>query len=168
MKNLVFLLLLIASVSVCAQNEVTFSSEIKTLLLYKINAYRKQHRVAPLVLEEGIQKAAQNQCDYLFSVGKLSHTQPNKPYKTNRDRIVVFSKKSFMCYGENCLMTHGDFVSTNPKTHENIAEEMFQIWRKSPPHNANLLLKRFTHADFGFRYNPETEEIYCVIDFGGN
>jgi uncharacterized protein YkwD len=150
-----------------AQVESAVSVEIKNQLLEKINTYRKQHRLAPLALEDGLQCAAQNQCDYLFSIGKLSHTQPNKKYRTTQDRIRVFSRFYFQSFGENCLSTFGDFTSSDPTIQAALVEEMFQLWRKSKPHNANLLYKNFTHADFAFRFNPATEEIFCVMDFGG-
>ncbi|MFA7274288.1 MAG: CAP domain-containing protein [Crocinitomicaceae bacterium] len=167
MKVLFFLFLSLVGSAGAQAKEDSASVELKNQLLEKINVYRKQHRLAPLVLENGLQRAAQNQCDYLFSIGKLSHTQPNKKYRTTQDRIRAFSRYYFTYFGENCLSVYADFMSHDAKTQTALVEEMFQLWRKSKPHNANLLYKNFTHADFAFRFNPETEEIFCVMDFGG-
>jgi uncharacterized protein YkwD len=166
MKFFLFLILafFFSSLTVNQDNSKAIS-HIQDALLKKVNDYRIKKRLSILTIENGLQISAQNQCDYLFKIGKLSHEQPDKKLRTTRDRIKVFSEKSYMSYGENCLKTYGDISAINI---EAIAEDMFQLWRTSKPHNANLLNQSFTNTGFGFRTNAETEEIYCVMDYGGN
>jgi uncharacterized protein YkwD len=149
-------------------NYVSSTDQIQLVLLGKINDYRLKKKLVALQLEEGLAKSAENQCSYLLKIGKLSHSQPKKGYRTTKDRILVFSTKTYMSYGENCLKTYADLRNLTPKKTEVIAEEMFELWRTSKPHNDNLLNRRFTHAGFGFQTKTKTGEIYCVLDFGGD
>jgi uncharacterized protein YkwD len=142
--------------------------KVQTVLAQKINDYRVKKRKPELLLEEGLQKSAQNQSDYLLKIGRLTHNQSDKNLRTTKDRIKYFSSISYFSYGENCLKTYGDLRNLQTSDVERIAEEMFQLWRTSKPHNENLLNSMFTHVGYGFCSNPKTQEIYCVMDFGGN
>lgn len=150
------------------KNEDASTEAIQVVLLKKINDYRLKNHKKTLILEDGLSNSAQNQCDYLFKIGKLSHEQPDKKYRTTKDRIKFFSTKTFLSFGENCLKTYANLSENQTSKVGKIAEDMFQLWRTSKPHNENLLNQRFTHTGFGFHTNSSTEEIYCVMDYGGN
>lgn len=169
MRLYFYLIAAILQCQYCLSKEDTTSFfQIETALLKRINEYRTSNKIGQLYLDPGLQKSAQNQCDYLFKLGKLTHEQTDKKLKTTKQRIQFFALRTYSIFGENCLSTYTDLTNLSTKLINQIAGELFELWRKSKPHNENLLTQRFTNTGFGFCMNPETGKLYCVMNFGGN
>ena len=153
---------------VSSQSETVSIIQIEKLLHKKINDYRKNGKLPAYVLDEGLKLSAQNHCDYIFSIQKLTHKQPTGQFQNTVDRIRYFSKRTYMSYGQNCLQAYYVLPTSNSKEIEEIAENMFEMWRNSKMHDNNLMHQNFTHTGFGMRYNSDTHQLYCVMDFGGD
>ncbi|GEM_PF-2424308 len=124
---LLFVFLLASKPLIYSQSETFSIDKIKILLHKKINNYREIDDLSPYFKDEGLEKSAQNQCNYIFNIQKLTHKQPDSRFQTTVDRIRYFSKKEYMNYGENCLKTYVQLSAINSQQVEEITEHMFQM-----------------------------------------
>ena len=119
---------------------VGFTQSINTLLFQKINNYRTENNLNPLVLSEDAKLLNSQQLDYMVetSTVPLDHTQKlktsyPKTFNTFNDRVNYVYNYNFVYLGENL---YGGVYEGSP---EQVAETIFRSWVNSPSHNKLML-----------------------------
>lgn len=115
----------ILNFSLAFSKDQGFEKEILKL----VNVERKKVGLAPLTLEENLNKIAQTKVKLVIKEGKLNHLAGG--YKTFGD-FIKDNKISYLIAGEN--------LATKTKT----SEETMKLWMSSKGHRANILNPKFT------------------------
>lgn len=164
MRLLLCILLLLLSIGTPAQLRESERSELNDLLTQKINALRIAQQLAPLVTDSSLMQAAVFHSTYMTRYGKLSHNQSSRKTKTPKNRVDRFSDE-FEMVGENILLVQEKKKRLKPELIEQLAEEMFQMWKSSPGHYANMIHPDFEYGGLGFsRHKNGT--LYVTQVFG--
>ncbi len=108
-----------------------------TELLGLINAYRATKKLSPLEINTVLTKLATDHSKDMASHKKLNHNS------TNGDTFAKRMEKS----GLKSTYSVENIAMTSSATY---AKQMFELWKKSPPHNANMLNNKINSAGFGF------------------
>lgn len=137
---------------------------IKTQLLKKINQLRKSKGAAPLKFDEKLSKPAEVQSFYMSKNNKLTHGQANPRFNTPAKRIKHFSPLLFDIFGENVLLSKKVRFPLSSAACIRIANEMFEAWKNSPGHYANMIDKEFDSTNFAFALNADNQ-IYATNVF---
>ncbi|MCF6221718.1 MAG: CAP domain-containing protein [Robiginitomaculum sp.] len=106
-----------------------------------LNAYRRTHGLAPVVLSEKLSKASQVHAEDLARHGNISHTGSDGSGHGDR---VQRQGYYFSIAAEN--------VATGQKSWERV----FKAWQDSPGHNENLLRDDVTEFGIALVYEPKT------------
>lgn len=119
---------------------IGFSQSINTLLVQKINKYRIQNHLKPLVVSDSAKILNDQQLNYMVETSTipLDHTQKlktsyPKTFNTFNDRVNYVYKYNFVYLGENL---YGGVYEGTP---EQVAETIFRAWVNSPLHNKLML-----------------------------
>ncbi len=112
------------------------------LILQKINEARKVNGKKPLIYNDKLAQAAQNQVSIMAEMGILSHELNGKL----RERVTRVGYRGAV--GEN--------VAGGQRT----LEQAIEGWLESRAHRATLLSEKFT--EFGLAYSPATKGIYST------
>ncbi len=153
---------------------IGFSQSINTLLVQKINKYRIQNHLKPLVVSDNAKILNDQQLNYMVETSTipLDHTQKlktsyPKTFNTFNDRVNYVYKYNFVYLGENL---YGGVYEGTP---EQVAETIFRAWVNSPLHN-KLMLDPFPNGMYinyqitnkmivdGITYEC-CDFIYCVL-----
>jgi uncharacterized protein YkwD len=143
-------------------NQVIQESKRDSLLLFErecalefhqiINSYRKANKEKLLKWNDSLWLAARNHSDYLIHNNEFSHQQINSKAlfsgKTPSNRALFANPKSLNRYncGENLVLgnIHGwDAIA--------VAKQAFEIWKKSPGHNDNMLNEDYSEHGAAIR-----------------
>jgi uncharacterized protein YkwD len=146
---------------------------VRKLFAEKINALRKEKRL-PLFEEDLIlNQAANDQAAYMARFDTLTHEQPSLKKRTPADRIACYHGNHEIS-GENCLYVPILVPLANKwnkstvviDSYEKLAEQMFQQWKNSPPHFANMIKPEYEVQGLSVRYNSKTNKLYAAQVFG--
>jgi hypothetical protein len=108
----------------------------KSLLDY-INAYRKTNGLKPIEFNQKLMLSAQMHSAEMAYTDNLTHDSVNgRSFQDRMDELDI----EYSVIVENVAMNAGPDY---PKM-------AFEQWKKSPPHNANMLKAELTDAGFGF------------------
>lgn len=107
-----------------------------------INAYRKQNGLKPLVLDDRLTKAAKAHASDLARNDRISHygSDGSDPW----DRVRRTGFKPIL-------------AAENVGTGQMSFREVFEDWKLSPEHKANLLLADASHVGLSMVHKPDTE-----------
>ena len=121
----------------------------------KLNEYRIAHGLNALTINENANAAAKIQSDYLISTyrrdstglitGLLGHDHPDSILSGPGLRLKYIDSTldlNTASIGENVLV----LMAYRYDSIEQLAEKLFQVWKKSCGHNLNMLSKR---TEFG-------------------
>ncbi len=166
MKHLFLLSILLIPVfsfSQLTEEETTF---LRQELSQRINQLRVSKKLKPLIFNDTLRKSAQFHSEYMAEKGVLTHNQKQSKFANPQKRVFAFGGTNFEIVGENVLFsTKQNFPITR---HDliSLAEEMFQTWKNSKPHYANLINKHYRYGDFGFAVDVKKGNVYAVQVFG--
>ena len=142
------------------------SAQLREELTQKVNALRTSLNLKPLQNDEVLKNAAQLHSNYMFEHLTLSHDELSKGLETPDDRVRKMGGKDFESVGENVLSSLPQKEKFSVKSISLLAEEMFQSWKKSPGHYANMTNPSYEYGDFGFTFEPNSKVVYAVQVFG--
>lgn len=166
MKRLLLLTLLFCSfVSSNAQLKMSEKTKIAELLHKRINDHREEKGHALLKRNADLAKAAKVQCEYITQAGKLSHRHPAEDWKTVKHRVASYNK-SFIVTGENILYSKPTNLPLSKAAISKLAYDMYNSWKNSKGHYANMISDEYSYGDFAFDYDPNTRRVYAVHVFG--
>jgi uncharacterized protein YkwD len=155
--------LICAAQSASAQS---ISPEIKTpniqrverLVLDQVNAFRKEHDLPALKLNEELNEAARNFAAFMASHDKYGHEADGRE---PADRMEAHGY-AYCIAAENIAY---DYSSIGFDTRE-LAKSLVEGWENSPPHRRNMLDPDLDETGIGIAYSRKSEKYYAVQDFG--
>lgn len=118
----------------------------------RINALRERRGLAPYRLNDLLNRAAQDQAEYLASTGRRGHFRPDGSRPSTRAAAFGFVS-SHWCCGENYYMS----IDATP-------DMVYDFWRWSPSHVINMVHRDFT--DIGLGMSSDGYRISYVTVFG--
>jgi uncharacterized protein YkwD len=110
---------------------------VQTNLAAYINNYRRANGLAPVLLTSRMQPAAQGHAAYMARINRLTHIGANG---SNAGQRLLASGVSLSAWGENIAVGYSSSTA------------VFNAWRNSAGHRANMLNWRFTHIGIGVAY----------------
>ncbi len=128
---------------------------VRGQILVAVNLARREHRRRPLVLDEGLDIAAQAHAEDQLQRAYYAHESPEG--ETVRERVEKAGAPGFRRVGEN--IAKGLFDPT----------EAVRRWLDSSGHRKNILEPRFSRLGVGvaFGENEKGFEVIWVQTFGG-
>lgn len=112
-------------------------------ILELVNKERERIGVAPLVLDENVQKSAQLKADDMVAKGYRQHIIPGTPYTLNSE-MAYWVNKSCSKSSENITWGHeGDNKSTS--------QAAFSAWMNSEPHRKAIQNPKYTKTGIGVK-----------------
>lgn len=139
---------------------------LRSELTLLVNDLRQSKGLAPLVNDDKLRDAAQFHSEYMAKNDDLSHSERSGKYKSPKDRVIAFEGKEFEIVGENILHTIPQDFPLSKKALKHLALDMFEQWKNSPPHYANLTHSEYTFGDFGFKTQPSKKTVFATQVFG--
>lgn len=131
-----------------------------------INELRLSKGLQPLVFNDTLRAAAEFHSQYMAKSDNLSHSQPKSKYKTPTKRVVYKGGKVFVTVGENVLYSTQQKFPLNKKEVSALALEMFNSWKNSPGHYANMTDPKYVYGDLGFSINTKKQNVFATHVFG--
>ncbi|HLU10975.1 MAG TPA: LysM peptidoglycan-binding domain-containing protein [Oceanobacillus sp.] len=118
----------------------------------RINALRERRGLPPYRLNDMLNRAAQDQAEYLVRTGRRGHFRPDGSRPSTRAAAYGFVS-SHWCCGENYYMS----IDATP-------DMVYDFWRWSPSHLINMIHRDFT--DIGLGMSSDGYRISYVTVFG--
>jgi LysM repeat protein len=118
----------------------------------RINALRARRGLPPYRLNDALNRAAQDQAEYLVRTDNRGHFRPDGSRPSTRAAAFGFVT-SHWCCGENYYMS----IDATP-------DLVYTFWRWSPNHYVNMVHRRFT--DIGLGMSSDGYRISYVTVFG--
>ncbi len=142
------------------------SAQLNKYILKEVNSLRKRKRLDTLIYDPVLEKAAQDQADYMATKAVIGHGQKSKlkgsPYK----RVLLY-EGAHNLIGENVQaydLQKALKKSKNRLTYDRLARNMVKIWVKSKPDYANLL--ESAYANVGHAYTLSDGLLFTCEVFG--
>lgn len=159
-------LFLLISCAASAQLSNGSYVKLRKALIHKINEYRQSKKVAPLQPALPLRKAAKQHSVYMAKHGILSHSQPAYNFADPQKRVAHFEGRGFEVVGENVMYTKKVALPINDGTLKNLANEIFNSWKNSPTHHANMINSEYDYGDIDFHFAPADGVLYATHVFG--
>jgi len=139
----------------------------------RINQYRLDNKLTTLYWDERMWLAARNHNVYMMKT-KCSHEETKGAAgftginPSDRIQFVTYNGFKMSLYAENILMNFtADYQRSLVDNAKNIADESFEQWRNSPPHNKNMLHPNlFAHGTSFYGGNNKLNQIFGTTNFG--
>lgn len=132
----------------------------------RINDLRTSLGLSALIFNDTLQKAAAFHSDYMAENDVLSHDEKKGKYAKPKDRVEAFKGKDFEIVGENVLFSTPQEFPLKKKDVIALADEMFNTWKNSPGHYANMTEPEYVYGDLGFKTNMTKRIVYATQVFG--
>ena len=167
MKNTISLLVLFFNLTVLSAQDLQLNySDLEDGVLRLINEHRTTKKLTPLEKDVVLQKAAQDQSNYMLSIKKLAHEQNTVAKKYPKNRIKFHGGTDFHTYGENVL-----YLTVAPKKYNKediaiLAKKIYTEWEISPPHYTNMINHEYAYASLAFAFDPKSKRLYATTVFG--
>lgn len=162
-------LLLILFFGISASSFSQLSSSNKNLLTKDlsnlINTYRIENGLIALENDPILEKAAFSQCEYMVKNDTLTHAQKKGTLRNPAKRVRYFKGKKFLSVGENVLRTPVESFRLNKKEIAELASTIFNQWKNSPAHNANILGTEYTFTGLSIKENLKKNRIFAAQVF---
>lgn len=167
---MIFIALLI-SVNCSSQSDQYFNpdqadyAKLTGLFYELLNKHRKELKLSEITNDPILSAAALDQSAYQLKTGILSHTQKEPAKATPFDR-VIYHNGNYEGVGENCLFNHIYKNTNNDKwTYNELAFALFEQWKNSPGHYANMIKPDYSLGGMGFVIDPKTKRLYATQVF---
>ena len=138
---------------------------IKSEHMDGLNAYRTVNELNRVGAKEIVQYAADIRAREIADL--FEHTRPNgTSFSTAFDeaKTALNNDENYRTIGENIALFTGE---ADLEAHV-VAETLLDLWKNSPPHNANMLNANYTHAAFSVYYDEQEGVWYGVQLFWGD
>ena len=133
------------------QNKIQLKKELSAL----VNALRKEKGLKALQFHPSLEKAAEMHSKYMAEKGILDHVEKNVEFSTPTKRVLKAGGTDLEAVGENVLYSTPQKFPLDSAAIVVLAKEMFESWKNSPGHYANMINKTYELGDFGFEVNAK-------------
>ncbi|MFT5780538.1 MAG: hypothetical protein ACI837_003500 [Crocinitomicaceae bacterium] len=166
LKKLTFVCFLLIAVFSSAQLTTQNVEQLRLELSEKINSLRISKGLSALLVSEPLKKAAILHSAYMVKSKVLSHDEKSSRYRTPYKRVRSQKGKAFELVGENILYSTPQKFPLSKKEISALAEEMFNSWKNSPGHYANMTHPEYVLGDLGFKTDLSKKIVYATQVFG--
>ncbi len=132
-----------------------FDSDAETYLLDRLNKYREENGLGPLEIRKDLSQSSRYKSLAMLQYDYFSHDNPNFKGKPFDYLFWDVLKLKYSSIGENLA-----FVAKQGFINRVEAEELFQGWKNSPSHNAQMLTKVHKYVGIGVVRAKETGPYY--------
>ena len=132
-----------------------FDAQGEEYLLEKLNSYRDENGLSPLIRRDDLSQSSRYKSLAMLQYDYFSHENPNfngKPFDYLFWEVLGLKYASI---GENLA-----FVAKQGFVNRVEAEELFEGWKNSPSHNAQMLTKDHKYVGIGVVRAKETGLYY--------
>jgi uncharacterized protein YkwD len=166
-RNLFFLLVMcFMSLNSFCQLTTENYWQLKSELSGLINKLRAEKQLKSLAFDHVLEQAAVIHSEFMALNRVLKHEEVDPKKLTPKARVYFCGGTDFELVGENVIQSA---PQTFPMTKESVsalAKELFEAWRKSPGHYANMINKNYELGDLAFSVDPTNNVIYATHVFG--
>ena len=149
--------------------DVNLLTELITSL---VNVERKSKNLQPVTINKYLAEAADLHNNYLTSIGKLTHEGASADTRDLRSRVNLTGGQ-FTLMAENIAMKSfhvlqegkGNILTDN--TYQDVALQFFELWKNSPGHYQNLIMKDLRFVGTAVAWNSSQNALYATQVFGG-
>jgi uncharacterized protein YkwD len=142
----------------------------------KINDYRKENGLRPLINNSSIYKVANDQNVYLKTKSEITHDQNVNGKRTVQERLKHYINVNRFSVGENIARTfvlkptrnylrNGTTKLTVANTYEEAADYMLNTWIQSQFHRDNILNTEYQLSGIASYFNPINMSLTAVHVF---
>lgn len=146
------------------------------VLLTKINDYRKEKGLRPLMSNSIIYKVAEDQNNFLKTKSEITHDQPTAGKRNVQERLVSYIKVKNYSVAENIARTFvlrntqnylrdGSTQKSVATTYDEAATYMLNAWIVSEFHNKNLLNPDYQLSGIASHFNIQNYSLTAVQVF---
>ena len=121
-------------------------------ILELVNKERARIGVAPLVMDENVQKSAQLKADDMAAKGYRQHIIPGTPYTLNSD-MAYWVNKSCSKSSENISWRTDNIPGTS--------QDVFNGWMSSKPHREAIQDPKYTKTGIGTHKDIAVQR-FCI------
>ena len=166
LKTRISIFFLLISFTISGQISSSQYQNLRIALVKNINQLRVSVGAKPLESNIILRKAAKQHCLYMVKYRKLTHDQHQIEFRTPKDRVIHFKGFEFEQVGENVLHTKQISTPLRSSSIDKLAKEMFDSWKNSPGHYANMINPDYEFGDIDFLYSQKEKIIYAAHVFG--
>lgn len=138
---------------------------LRNELSSKINQLRNSLGLKSLIFNDTLRKAAEFHSEYMVKNNVLTHDQKQSKYQTPAKRVYAVGGEVFELIGENVLYSRPQKFPATKKSIVILADEMFNSWKNSPGHYANMINPEYAYGDLGFSV-ADNQTVYATHVFG--
>ena len=146
------------------------------VLLLKINAYRKEKGIGPLMSNTIIYKVAADQNTFLKTKSEITHDQPTAGKINVQQRLASYINVKSYSVAENIARTfvlrntqnylrNGSTKKSVATTYNEAATYMLNAWIASEFHNKNLINPNYQLSGIASYFNPQNYSLTAVQVF---
>lgn len=130
-------------------SDSAFYGEVCDKLNYLVNVHRGENNKTTLSISSDLKSSAKAKSQDMITNDYFAHERDGKDFQT-----LVKELSGTTVWGENIAMNY--FQNTKTKADaDHIAETLFDQWKTSPGHNANMLKDEWTKMGFGYATKAE-------------
>ncbi len=167
MKNLFPIFILFLTVcEVRAQLSAENTLQLRQELLTQINTLREGKKLSRLKFDPVLEKAAVFHSNYMSKNRILRHDEKDPKNPTPKARVINAGGNDMEYVGENIIQSSPQNFPLGKDQVSKLAKELFESWKKSPPHFANMTNANYLLTDFGFAVDTTNHVVYGTNLFG--
>lgn len=140
--------------------------QLKTELSGLINKLRAEKQLQPLAFDHTLEQAAVLHSNYMALNRILKHEEIDPKKLSPKARVNFCGGKDFELVGENIIQSAPQSFPLTKEKISVLAKELFEAWRKSPGHYANMIHKNYELGDLAFAVDSTNGIVYGTHVFG--
>ena len=149
-----------------AQLSVENTLQLRKELLIQINELRAGKKLSTLKFDPVLEKAAAFHSNYMSKNRILRHDEKDPKNAVPKSRVINAGGNDMELVGENIIQSAPQTFPLGKEQISKLAKELFESWKKSPPHYSNMINANYVLTDFGFAVDTVNKIVYGTNLFG--
>lgn len=140
--------------------------QLKSELSDLINKLRGEKQLKPLSFNYTLEQAAVMHSEFMALNRLLQHEEVDPKKLSPKARVYFCGGRDFEIVGENVIRSSSQTFPMTKESVSALAKELFEAWRKSPGHYANMINPNYEYGDLAFALDPTDNVVYGTHVFG--
>jgi hypothetical protein len=140
--------------------------QLKSELAGLINKLRIEKQLKPLAFDHTLEQAAVVHSEFMALNHVLQHEEVDPKKLSPKARVNFYGGRDFEIVGENVIQSSPQTLPLSKESISSLAKELFEAWRKSPGHYANMINKNYEFGDLAFVIDNTNNVVYATHVFG--